>query len=131
MHTYLTHAYKTVDELKTLFPNQHFRGETGERTPHHSNGTNHRKQMPTIKTVIKLYHPVYNLYVPDPGFDTERFKKSSDLRNTFLFFGLFEKYKGLHMAIEAFSEVAKSRNDVSFLICGEFWTADQINGQPN
>ena len=124
-HTYLTHAYKTVDELKTLFPNQHFEvNETGERTPHHSNGTNHRKQNATIKTVIKLYHPVYNLYVPDPGFDTERFKKKLGLKkHVFLFFGFIRKYKGLHMAIEAFSEVAKSRDDVSFLICGEeFWT---------
>ena len=34
----------------------------------------------------------------------------------FLFFGFIRKYKGLHMAIEAFSEVVKSRDDVSFLI---------------
>lgn len=124
-HTYLTHAYKTVDELKTLFPNQHFEvNETGERVGKLTDDTSRRKQHTAIKTVIKLYHPVYDLYAPDPTFDTERFKKELGLKkHVFLFFGFIRKYKGLHMAIEAFSEVAKSRDDVSFLICGEeFWT---------
>lgn len=124
-HTYLTHAYKTVDELKTLFPNQHFEvNETGERFGKLTDDTSRRKQHTAIKTVIKLYHPVYDLYAPDPTFDTERFKKELGLKkHVFLFFGFIRKYKGLHMAIEAFSEVAKSRDDVSFLICGEeFWT---------
>ncbi len=121
-HTYLTHAYKTVDELKSLYPNQRFIvNESGERV---GDNTETAKEAGAVKTVIKLYHPVYDLYAPDPAFDVEAFKKELGLnKHVFLFFGFIRKYKGLHMAIEAFSEVAKSRDDVSFLICGEeFWT---------
>ena len=120
-HTYLTHAYKTVDELKSLYPNQRFNvNESGERV---GDDTETAKEANPGKTVIKLYHPVYDLYAPDPAFDVEAFKKELGLnKHVFLFFGFIRKYKGLHMAIEAFSEVAKSRDDVSFLICGEeFW----------
>ena len=121
-HTYMTHAYKTVDELKSLYPNQRFIvNESGERV---GDNTETAKEAGAVKTVIKLYHPVYDLYAPDPAFDVEAFKKELGLnKHVFLFFGFIRKYKGLHMAIEAFSEVAKSRDDVSFLICGEeFWT---------
>lgn len=121
-HTYLTHAYKTVDELKSLYPNQRFNvNESGERV---GDDTETAKEANPGKTVVKLYHPVYDLYAPDPAFDVEAFKKELGLnKHVFLFFGFIRKYKGLHMAIEAFSEVAKSRDDVSFLICGEeFWT---------
>ena len=121
-HTYLTHSYKTVDELKSLFPNQRFIvNESGVRT---GDNTETTKETSSGKTVIKLYHPVYDLYAPDPAFNVEAFKKELGLnKHVFLFFGFIRKYKGLHMAIEAFSEVAKTREDVSFLICGEeFWT---------
>ena len=121
-HTYLTHAYKTVDELKSLYPNQRFNvNESGERV---GDDTETAKESNRGKTVIKLYHPVYDLYAPDPAFNVEALKKELGLnKHVFLFFGFIRKYKGLHMAIEAFSEVAKSRDDVSFLICGEeFWT---------
>ncbi|MGN8226399.1 glycosyltransferase [Gracilimonas sp. BCB1] len=110
--TYITHAYKTVDELKALYPNRNFSvNETGERSD--SEAT----------TVIKLFHPVYDLYKPDPDFDTEAFKKQLGLKkHVFLFFGFIRKYKGLHNAIRAFKQVAEQRDDVSFLICGEeFW----------
>lgn len=110
--TYITHAYKTVDELKALYPDRDFAvNETGERSD--SEAT----------TVIKLFHPVYDLYEPDSEFDTEAFKKELGLKkHVFLFFGFIRKYKGLHNAIKAFKKVADQRNDVSFLICGEeFW----------
>lgn len=110
--TYITHAYKTVDELKALYPNRTFIvNETGERSP--SDAT----------TVIKLFHPVYDLYEPDPDFDTEAFKNELGLeKHVFLFFGFIRKYKGLHNTIRAFKKVADERDDVSLLICGEeFW----------
>jgi glycosyltransferase involved in cell wall biosynthesis len=110
--TYIAHAYKTVNELKALYPGNEFVvNEDGTRSE--SNNT----------TVIKLFHPVYDLYQPDPEFDTEAFKKQLGLKeNVFLFFGFIRKYKGLHNAIRAFKKVAEQRDDVSFLICGEeFW----------
>jgi glycosyltransferase involved in cell wall biosynthesis len=109
--TYITHAYKTVNELKKLFPESNFVvNETGERSDIEA-------------TVIKLFHPVYDLYKPDPSFDIEGFKKELGLKeNVFLYFGFIRKYKGLHNAIKAFEVVSKERDDVSFLICGEeFW----------
>lgn len=110
--TYIAHAYKTVDELKTLFPSKAFDvNETGERSGDNST------------TVVKLFHPVYDLYQPDPDFDIESFKKELGLKkNVFLYFGFIRKYKGLHNAIRAFKKVSEQRDDVSFLICGEeFW----------
>lgn len=111
--TYITHAYKTVEELRELFPKRTFTvTETGNRTTDGST------------TVIKLFHPVYDLYQPDPDFDREAYKKKLGLnKHVFLFFGFIRKYKGLHNAIRAFKKVAEQRDDVSFLICGEeFWS---------
>lgn len=111
--TYITHAYKTVDELKELFPTLKLAvNETGERS-----------NDPLDKTVIKLYHPIYDLFEPDPEFDVEAFKKENGIADhAFLYFGFIRKYKGLHHAIKAFKKVADQRDDVSFLICGEsFW----------
>ncbi|MCH8904085.1 MAG: glycosyltransferase [Bacteroidetes bacterium] len=110
--TYITHAYKTATELKEIFPKTSFEiNETGVRA-----GDNK-------KTIIKLYHPVYDMFQPDPVFDKEQQKKQLNLKtNVFLFFGFIRKYKGLHHVIRAFAEVAKVRNDVSLLIVGEsFW----------
>lgn len=110
--TYIAHAYKTVDELKALYPNRKFSvNESGARSENAST------------SVIKLFHPVYDLYQPDPDFDIEEFKKTLGLKqNVFLYFGFIRKYKGLHNAIRAFQKVANQRDDVSFLICGEeFW----------
>lgn len=111
--TYIAHAYKTVDELKELFPKQALLvNETGVRSTD-----------PAQKTVIKLFHPVYDLFKEDPQFDKEAFKKANGLReHVFLFFGFIRKYKGLHQVIPAFAELAKRRDDVSLIICGEsFW----------
>jgi len=110
--TYVVHAYKTVDELKQLLPNRKLTvNEDGQRATDGST------------TVIKLYHPVYDLFQPDANFDIEAFKKEHGLRkNVFLYFGFIRKYKGLHNAIKAFKLVTEKRDDVSFLICGEsFW----------
>ena len=111
-NTYLVHAYKTIDELKELYPNKKFLiNETGKRA---TNGE---------QTVVKLYHPIYDLFQPDPTFDVAAYKKEHGLKeNVFLFFGFIRKYKGLHHAIEAFKKVADQRDDVSLVICGEsFW----------
>lgn len=110
--TYIAHAYKTVDELKALLPRKEFSvNETGKRSQDSST------------TVIKLFHPVYDLYQPDPQFDVQKFKQDLGLKkNVFLYFGFIRKYKGLHNAIRAFKKVSDQRDDVSFLICGEeFW----------
>lgn len=111
-HTYLVHAYKTIDELKELYPDKKFVvNETGKRSTSDE------------QTVVKLYHPIYDLFQPDPTFDVAAYKKEHGLKeNVFLFFGFIRKYKGLHHAIEAFKKVADQRDDVSLVICGEsFW----------
>jgi glycosyltransferase involved in cell wall biosynthesis len=114
--TYITHAYKTVDELRELFPKRKFNvTEEGERD---RNGT----------PVIKLFHPIYDLFEPDPDFDIEAVKEELGLKkHVLLFFGFIRKYKGLHHSIRAFDILRKRRDDVSLLICGEsFWkTLDQ------
>jgi glycosyltransferase involved in cell wall biosynthesis len=109
--TYIVHALKTFEELKTLFPDKNF----------YLSHDGHREK--SSDTVIKLFHPIYDLFKPDPHFDVEAFKLKHGLKkNVFLFFGFIRKYKGLHNAIRAFAKVSESRDDVSFLICGEsFW----------
>lgn len=109
---YIVHAFKTADELRTLFPNKKF--EVVERGG-------------VIKgegiKVLKLYHPVYDMFAPDPDFDVAVHKKEMKLKeHVFLFFGFIRKYKGLHNVIKAFAKVAEQRDDVSLLIVGEsFW----------
>jgi len=109
--TFIVHALKTYEELQQLFPKKTFHLSTnGSRSADHP-------------TVLKLYHPIYDLYRPDPAFDVDAFKQKMGLRkHVFLFFGFIRKYKGLHHCIEAFARVAGERDDVSLLICGEsFW----------
>ena len=110
--TYIAHAYKTANELKEIFPEFSFDvNETGVRAKEGE------------RTIIKLYHPVYDLFTPDPNFDKEAVRKELGLReHVFLFFGFIRKYKGLHNVIPAFAKVASAREDVSLLIVGEsFW----------
>ena len=109
--TYIAHAYKTVDELRELYPQRKLAvNETGARSK-------------DATTVIKLYHPIYDLFKPDPNFDVAAFKQQHQLReHVFLFFGFIRKYKGLHHAIRAFKLAADQRDDISLMICGEsFW----------
>lgn len=117
--TYVAHAYNTANELKALFPTMTFDvNETGLRS---RNGS---------RTVIKLFHPVYDMFSPDPNFDIAAHKKALNLKeNVFLFFGFIRKYKGLHNVIRAFEKVCKERSDVSLLIVGEsFWNGSGSNG---
>lgn len=110
--TYIVHAYKTVEELAILYPDKKFIvNETGARA---GKGES---------TVIKLYHPVYDMFKIDENFDIAAQKQALKLKkHVFLFFGFIRKYKGLHHCIEAFAKVAKQRDDVSLLIVGEsFW----------
>ncbi len=109
---YVVHAYKTADELKQLFPEKQFEVlERGQRYFGHG-----------IR-VMKLYHPVYDMFQPDPAFDVKKAKKQMGLKkHVFLFFGFIRKYKGLHNVIRAFARLAQERDDVSLLIVGEsFW----------
>jgi len=110
--SYIVHAFKTAEELKEIFPNKKFevikRGNiiTGSG----------------IK-VLKLYHPVYDMFEPNPNFDIAKAKEEMGLKKyVFLYFGFIRKYKGLHNVIAAFANLAKVRDDVSLLIVGEsFW----------
>ncbi|MDA3942975.1 MAG: glycosyltransferase [Bacteroidetes bacterium] len=114
---YVVHARQTAEELKVLFPKQSFEiDKTFAAT------------QPNSKPVLQLYHPVYDMFKPDPNFDTTAEKAKLGLnKHVFLYFGFIRKYKGLHQAIEAFAQLASKRNDVSLLIVGEsFWqTLDQ------
>lgn len=117
--SYIVHAQKYYEELRQVFPEQKFFIDTaGNRASH-----------PNEKTVIKLYHPVYDMFTPDLNFDKERTKKELGLRkNVFLFFGFIRRYKGLHNVIRAFAKLAGERDDVSLLIVGEsFWNTLDTN----
>jgi glycosyltransferase involved in cell wall biosynthesis len=115
---FIVHAYKTANELKELFPGKSF--EVLERGKE-----NHGKGI----KVLKLYHPVYDMFKPDPNFDREQAKKEMGLKdNVFLFFGFIRKYKGLHNVLAAFAELASQRDDVSLIVCGEsFWNTLDSN----
>ncbi len=110
--SYIVHAFKTAQELKHLFPRKKF--EVIERD---------NKTTGIGTKVLKLYHPVYDMFTPNPEFNKDEVKKELGLKeNVFLFFGFIRKYKGLHNVLEAFAELAKQRNDVSLIVCGEsFW----------
>lgn len=121
-HSFIVHAYKTAEELKALFA-----GEEFNLTLDGARGIRARDLAPQ-RAILKLYHPIYTLFKPDPSFDKEVWKAQHHLRkHVFLFFGFIRKYKGLHYCIEAFAEIAKQRDDVSLMIVGErFWqTVDQ------
>ncbi len=110
-HTYIAHAMRNADELKEMYRDKKFTiTETGERAKEGN-------------TIIKLYHPVYDMFQPDKNFDLEKVKQELKLKkHVFLFFGFIRKYKGLHNVIRAYARVAHQRNDVSLLIVGEsFW----------
>jgi glycosyltransferase involved in cell wall biosynthesis len=109
---FIAHAYSTVKELEQLFP--------GEKFQVSEDGTG---SVQGQRSVIKLYHPIYDLFQADPAFDLPAFKKEHNLKeHVFLYFGFIRKYKGLHDAIRAFAALSKERDDVSLMICGEsFW----------
>jgi glycosyltransferase involved in cell wall biosynthesis len=107
---YVVHSFKTAFEIKELFPETTFDLREGVDNKNSNKG----------KPILKLYHPIYDMYEPDPTFNVALQKEQLNLRKyVFLFFGFIIKYKGLHNAISAFAELAKSRDDVSLLIVGE------------
>ena len=136
-HSFIVHAYKTADELKALMPEEKFevtldgKRAVGSEQSAVDPTTNANWQLRTANSpcsILKLYHPIYTLFKPDPAFDKEAWKAQHHLRkHVFLFFGFIRKYKGLHYCIEAFAELAKQRDDVSLMVVGErFWqTVDQ------
>ncbi|MEZ4938600.1 MAG: glycosyltransferase [Crocinitomicaceae bacterium] len=107
---FIVHALSTYNELKALFPDRNFK-------------LIEKDDFTEKDAVIKLYHPVYDLFEPDPNFDIAAYKKEHHLQqNVFLYFGFIRKYKGLHNVIKAYKKVADQREDVSLIICGEsFW----------
>ncbi len=109
---YISHGMLTIRELQQIFPKQRYDIVSPSMQ---SSGKG--------KLILELYHPVYDMFKPDPAFDIEALKKKLGLRkHVFLFFGFIRKYKGLHYAIRAFAQLAAKRNDVSLLIVGEsFW----------
>lgn len=111
--TYIVHSLKTFEELKSIFPAIKYKLINNER----------RAKLSSLPQVIKLYHPVYDMFTPDPNFDKEKQKTELGLhKHVFLFFGFIRKYKGLHNVINSFAKLAKERDDVSLLIVGEsFW----------
>jgi glycosyltransferase involved in cell wall biosynthesis len=121
-HSFIVHAFKTAEELKALMPEEKFEMTLEGRRMVRA------RDLAFPRSILKLYHPIYTLFKPDPHFDKEAWKRQHDLRrHVFLFFGFIRKYKGLHYCIEAFSKVAARRDDVSLMIVGErFWsTVDQ------
>jgi len=110
---FIVHSLKTGRELENIFTDKSF-----------FYVTEHQKIISGDKTqIIKLYHPVYKMFQPDPEFDVEKQKEEWGIRKyAFLFFGFIRKYKGLHNAIKAFARLAEKRDDVSLMIVGEsFW----------
>lgn len=110
--SYIVHSYKTFNELKSIFTKVSFHidkdGKRGKETQ---------------KSVLKLYHPIYDMFKPDPNFNIEETKKELGLKkHVFLFFGFIREYKGLHNVIKAFAKLSEKRDDISLLIVGEsFW----------
>ena len=139
-HSFIVHAYKTADELKALMPDGSFEvtldGHSEARSlvvgrrsmAAYTSGLGPKTNDQRPKTILKLYHPIYSLFKPDPAFDKEAWKTRHGLKgHVFLFFGFIRKYKGLHHCLRAFAELAKQRDDVSLMVVGErFWqTVDQ------
>ena len=109
---YVVHAGQTADQLKQLFPKKQFAVVNDNETT-----------TPQALKVVRLFHPVYDMFQPHSNFDKESQKALMGLKKyVFLFFGFIRKYKGLHQAIEAFARLHEERKDVSLLIVGEsFW----------
>ena len=134
-HSFIVHAYKTADELKALMPDGSFEvtldGHSEARSlvvgrrsmAAYTSGLGPKNNDQRPKTILKLYHPIYSLFKPDPAFDKEAWKARHGLKgHVFLFFGFIRKYKGLHHCLRAFAELAKQRDDVSLMVVGErFW----------
>lgn len=63
-NSYVVHARQTADELQEVFPNKEFELVDDSKNVENS-GTK----------ILKLYHPVYDMFKPDPDFDVEAAKR--------------------------------------------------------
>ena len=100
--SFVVHALHTFEELKTVFPERSF-GLVDQLDIYEK----------VFTSVVKLYHPIYDLYKPISNFNLEEEKAKLGLKkHVFLYFGFIRKYKGLDMAIQAFAELCKERDDV-------------------
>ncbi len=116
--TFIMHGQITIDEFKAFLP------EINTKISEDSSRSS------TQKTILKLYHPIYDIFKPNPDLNIDLIKKEYHLnKHVFLFFGFIRKYKGLHFAIEAFARIVSQYPDSSLLIVGEsFWdTVDKTN----
>lgn len=109
--TYIMHGQITIDEFHSFLPEIETKiSLEGERYADKA-------------TVLRLFHPVYDMFTPNLNLDIESVKSKLGLKkHVFLFFGFIRKYKGLHYAIKAFAEISSKYPDSSLLIVGEsFW----------
>jgi len=116
--SYIMHGQITIDEFKAFLPEL--------AVDVSLDGTRSKAN----KTILKLYHPIYDIFKPNPRLPITQLKKELGLgEKVFLFFGFIRKYKGLHYAIESFSKITKQHPEASLLIVGEsFWdTVDKKN----
>jgi glycosyltransferase involved in cell wall biosynthesis len=107
--SYVMHGQVTIDEFKEFLPEIEVQIGT-----------------PTVtgaRQILRLYHPIYDMFHPDPSLNIEALKAELGLRKqVFLFFGFIRKYKGLHHTIDAFAQIASKHPEASLLIVGEsFW----------
>ncbi|MFA7418642.1 MAG: glycosyltransferase [Melioribacteraceae bacterium] len=128
-HSFIVHSLKTFDELKKIFPEKNYILTINEKRKTRNESNNESLITKNQQQVIQLYHPIYDMFVPDPNFDKAKVKQELGLRkHVFLFFGFIRKYKGLHNVIPAFAKLAKERDDVSLLVVGEsFWNTLDSN----
>ncbi|MBK7298810.1 MAG: glycosyltransferase [Flavobacteriales bacterium] len=111
-NSFIVHAYKTADELKALMPEREFEitlnGKRSVGSEQLADGTLQTDyQQPT--TILKLYHPIYSLFKPDPNFNKENWKKEHNLRqHVFLFSGSSANTKGYTIASKHFQNSQSS-----------------------
>ncbi len=116
---FIFHGKLTREEFSNFLPEIKL-VSSGPKT-----GTNERR-------FYDLFHPMYDMFTSQDTFDIAAEKKALGLRkNVFLFFGFIRKYKGLHLAIEAFSRIAQKHPDASLLVVGEsFWNKSKEKSLP-
>ncbi|WP_041355918.1 glycosyltransferase family 4 protein [Melioribacter roseus] len=92
-HTFIVHSLKTFQELQEIFPKQKFilvdRQPRAKHTELAGKG---------IQQVIRLYHPIYDMFTPDINIDREKIKAELGLKKyVFLFSALYENTKACTM----------------------------------
>lgn len=108
--TYIMHGEITISEFRDFLPDVTITIDPPKR-------------ILGERRILKLYHPIYDIFEPNPQFNRMAEREKLGLGDpVFLFFGFIRKYKGLHHAIEAFARIAPKYPKASLLIAGEsFW----------